>query len=118
LKAGGLIVKHETERDALQSLRARRVYAVICTPKLSKKEIAEAVISGQVFAYKSTRHIIPARPLHLNTPLSLLRNEKRPLAEVNKELKRMLQKRHIKRVPSGSILDGRRYEEELYIFEE
>jgi len=118
LKASGLRVKYETELDALRNLRERRVDAVLCPPRLSKKEIVEAAVSGQVFAYKATRHIIPARPMRLNVPLNLLRDEKRPLTEVNGELQRMLQKRHVKRVPSGSLLDGRRYEEELYIFEE
>jgi len=118
LKADGLTVKHETESDALRNLQAERVDAVICTPKLTKKEIIEVAVSGQVFASKTTRHVVPARPMHLNVPLNLLRNDKKPLVEVNEELKRMLQQRRLKRLPSGSVLDGRRYEEELYVFEE
>jgi len=118
MKAGGLRVKHETERDALQSLKENRVDAVLCTPKLTKQEIVKAAVSGQVFTSKATRHIIPARPLNINVPLSLLRDDKNSLAKVNEELNRMLQKRRLRRVPSGSLLEGRRYEEELYIFEE
>jgi len=114
----GLRVKYETERDALENLKEGRVDAVLCTPRLSKKDIVEAAISGQVFASKATRHIIPARLMSLNVPLNLLRDEKRPLSEANEELNRMLQERHLKRVPPGSMLDGRRYEEELYVFED
>jgi len=69
-----------------------------------------------VFSYKATRHIIPARPLYVNAPLSLLKNDNRPLSEVNDELRLMLQKRHLTHVPAGSLLNGRRYEEDLYIF--
>jgi len=118
MRTSGLGIKYETERDAVENLRMRRVDAVLCTPRLNKKDIVEAAVSGQVFAYKATRHIIPARLMSLNVPLNLLRDEKRPLSEVNIKLNRMLQKRHLRRVPPGSVLDGRRYEEELYIFEE
>jgi hypothetical protein len=30
----------------------------------------------------------------------------------------MLKRRRLKRIPPSSIFDGRRYEEELYVFEE
>lgn len=118
LKAGGLRIRYETERDALENLRKRRVDAVLCTPRLSKQEIIKSALSGQVFASKATRHIIPARVMNLNVPLNLLKDEKRSLSEVNEELSHMLQERHLKRVLPGSLLDDRRYEEELYIFEE
>jgi len=118
LRASGLTVKYETEEDAFQNLRAGRVDAVICTPSLSKQEIVKAAVSGQVFASKATRHVISARPMRLNVPLNFLRDKKRSLTEVNEELKHMFKKRRLKRVPPGGLLDGRRYEEELYIFEE
>jgi len=118
LKSSGFVVKYETERDALKSLREGRVNVVLCTPRLCKQDIIEAAVAGEVFASKATRHVIPARLMGVNVPLSLLRREKRPLSEVNDELNRMLQRRRLKRIPSGSLLDGRRYEEGLYIFEE
>jgi len=117
MKVSRLRVKYETELDALKNLREGRVDAVLYTPRLSKKEIVAAAISGQSFASKATRHVIPARPMRLNVPLNLLRDEKKPLSEANEELKRMLQKRHLKKALPGSMIDGRRYEEELYIFE-
>jgi len=40
------------------------------------------------------------------------------LDEVNKMLKNMLRKRHLKKVSAGNLLEGRRYEEDIYIFEE
>jgi len=118
MKRSGLRIKYETESDALENLRKGRVNAVLCTPRLGKKEIVEAAISGQVLASKATRHIIPARLMNLNVPLNFLRDDKRLLSEVNEKLNHMLQKKHLKRLPPGRLLDGRRYEEELYIFEE
>ncbi len=117
LKAKGFILRYETESDALGSLKERRVGAVLCTPRLGKKDIVRAAMSGRVFAYKATRHVIPARPLSVNVPLSLLQGDDESLSDVNGDLKRLLQKRRLRRLPPGSIVDGRRYEEELYVFE-
>jgi len=118
LKASTLKVDFETEPDALRKLQEHDVDAVLLTPRLTKDAIIETALSGKVFSYKATRHIIPARPLYVNVPLSLLKNNHRPLPEINKELRIMLQKRHLTHIPAGSLLDGRRYEEDLYIFKE
>lgn len=111
-------VWYETELDALKKLREHKVDVVLLTPKLSKSSIINTALSGRVFSHKATRHVIPARPLYLNVPLSLLRSSEKTLDEVNSELKRLLQKRRLKHVAAGSILNGRRYEEDLYLFEE
>lgn len=118
LKTVGFKVNYETESDALHKLQQHEVDAVLCTPKLTKSAIVKTAHSGGLFAYKATRHVVPARPLNLNVPLSLLKDNNRPLSEVNDELKVMLQKKRLTRLLSGSILNGRRYEEELYVFEE
>jgi hypothetical protein len=47
-----------------------------------------------------------------------LKDEERTIAEANEELKRLLQRRRLSKLPPGTVLEGRRYEEELYIFEE
>lgn len=118
IRAKGLRVRYETEQDALLDLQDRTVEAVLCMPTLNKKEIIKAALSGQVFASKATRHVIPARIMNLNVPLALLKDVKKPLSEVNAELSLMLQKRRLTRIPPGSLFEGRRYEEELYVFEE
>ncbi len=116
LQYAGLRIKYETEKDALKSLRKGNADAVICTPKLTKQKIVKAAMSDFVLAPKTTRHIIPARPMRLNVPLSLLKNKK-SLAEINALMRNMLQSKRLRTLPLGSVLDGRRYEEQLHIFE-
>jgi len=118
LKTSGFEVAYETELDALSKLRRQDVDAVLLTPKLTKSAIISTALSGSVFSYKATRHVIPARPLDLDVPLSLLKDDKKSLEAVNEEMRRMLQKRRLRRVAAGSVLKGRRYEEDLYLFEE
>jgi len=117
LKTIGLEIRYETESDAQQRLNQHQADAVLYTPRLTKQAIIETARSGKIFAYKATRHIIPARPLHLCVPLSLLK-ESRPLTEVNETLKNILKGRRMEHVPPGSVFEGRRYEEDLYVFEE
>lgn len=116
LKSSSLEIGHETEADALRKLEEQKVDVVMLTPKLTKDSVKSTALSGKVFAFKSTRHVIPARPMYLNIPLSLLRSNEKSLDELNTELKRTLDQRRLTHMPAGSILDGRRYEEELYLF--
>ena len=117
LRVRGLTIKYETERDALRNLREGNVDAVICTPKLTKQKIVNAALLGTVLSPKTTRHVIPSRPMRINVPISLLKDDKKPLSEVNVELRNMLLKKHLRTLPPGTVLDGRRYEEELHVFE-
>ena len=118
LKAAGLTVRYETESDALDGLEKGWVDAVICTPKISKEEIIQYALKNQALAWKATRHVIPARPLNVNVPLALLTRDEKSLAQLNKELKHLLTGRQLTRLPPGSVVSGRRYDEELYVFEE
>lgn len=118
LRTSRLKIRYQTERDALHSLQAGSVEAVICTPKLTKKKIIDLALSGAILAAKTTRHVIPVRPMRLNVPISLLKKDKKSLSEANRELRNMLQNKRLRTLPPGTVLDGRRYEEELYIFEE
>lgn len=116
LKSNSVKVEHETENDAFLKLKEGIVEAVLLTPRLSKKIIVETALSGQVFAYKATRHVIPARPLRINVPLTLLKDERKTLEQVNEEFMQNLKGKTLKRMPAGSIIEGRRYEEDVYIF--
>ena len=75
----------------------------------------EIATAGHVFAHKTTRHMIPARPLNVHVPLEWLK-EKIPLAKVNRMLERALKEKKTERLPPGSVWKGRRYEEETIVF--
>lgn len=116
LRASYFEVLYETEGVALRMLQRGVVDAVLLTPRLCKDYIISTTLSGEVFSYKATRHVVPARPLHVDVPLGLLRGD-RGLEEVNDELRRMLEGRRLRFVSGGNVFEGRTYEEDVYVFE-
>ena len=116
LGSKGFRIGYETERDAEEKLGDGEVDAVILPPKVDKREVVETAVRGEVFIHKATRHIISARPMGVDAPLSLLRVEKLGLGEAREQFSRMLRGRSLRRIPPSSLWKGRRYEEELYIF--
>lgn len=104
---------YSTEKDAIQSLNST-TRPVLIVPSLTKEEVVESALKKQLFTQKTTRHVVPARPLFTNVPISWLKNSN--LEEANQQLDSHLNsKRIIKRDP-GAIIDGRRYEERAYLF--
>ena len=88
---------------------------IIWTPQISKEMVVEAAKQEKVFAPKSTRHLVPARPLNVNIPTHWLR-EKTSLEEINKRFCEFLERKEIKRLSPGQVINGRFYEEELFVF--
>lgn len=111
----GFKVEYHTERDGVEMALKGNAVAVIIPPGITKNEVREVALKGMVFIHKATRHVIPARPLNINVPLSWLTGEL-PIDQVKKMLVEHLSKKTIKILPPGTVLD-RRYEEELYVFE-
>ena len=116
LSGNGLGINYETEVDAEEKVNSGGASAVLMTPRVKKDEVVEAALSGRVFAHKTTRHIMAARPMEVNVPLEWLSGE-RPLDEVNRNMVEQLSKRGVKILPPGSIFEGRRYDDELWVFE-
>jgi hypothetical protein len=88
---------------------------IIWTPQINKEMVVEAAKQKKVFAPKSTRHLIPARPLNVNVPTHWLR-ENISLEEINNRFCQFLEEKEIKRLSPGQVIDGRFYEEELFVF--
>lgn len=112
LKTAGYNVGYETDEDALEKLNSSEISGAVAVPAISKQEIIETALSGEVFPPKSTKHLIPARPLFVNAPIEW--HELEP-EEANKLLSNHLLKKKVKHLPPGEVFD-RCYEEELYIF--
>jgi len=108
----GYKIGYETESDALNKVKSGKALAAIITPQITKRDVVAAALSGEVFVHKSTRHVIPARPLFVNVPIEWLNMD---LEEANKLLLEYLSKKKLRRLPAGQTLD-RRYKEELYVF--
>lgn len=88
---------------------------VISTPIFTKNDIRQFGLTGRLLPHKVTRHVIPSRPLGIDVPLELLMDSV-SREEADRRLGELLAKRHVDRKPPGSVVDGRRYEEELLIF--
>lgn len=99
--------------DFCQMLTNQNV--VLWTPKLSKETVVSAAKENKVFAPKTTRHVLPARPLNVNIPGYWLK-EKVSLEEINQRFEQHLRAKQVKRFAPGQVIDGRYYEEELYVF--
>jgi hypothetical protein len=113
LRKEGFKLRYECEKDAQRLVGSSA--AVLMVPRVTKREVIEITSAGRVFAHKTTRHIIPARPLNLQVPLDWLRGNV-PLREVNRMLRDSLKTRKVERLPPGSVHENRCYEEEVLIF--
>jgi len=88
---------------------------ILWTPQITKEMVVEAAKQERLFAPKSTRHLIPARPLHINIPISWLREEA-PLEVINQRFLEHLKAKDMRRLGPGQVVNGRYYEEELFVF--
>jgi len=88
---------------------------IIWTPQIGKKMIVAAARGGRVFAPKTTRHLIPARPLNINIPSHWLKEDV-SLDDINKRFANYLTAKRIRKFGPGQVIDGRYYGETLFVF--
>ncbi len=105
---------YSTDNDALTRVASGEYAVSLMTPTVLKKEVLEFALKGMVFNQKTTRHIIPARPMFVSVPTDWLKGDLSP-EEANSCLRRHLASKRVENQPPGQILD-RRYDEELYVF--
>jgi hypothetical protein len=112
----GHAVTYSPEDTALQKMQSNELNLIISVPIFSKHQIREFGLTGHLLPHKITRHVIPSRPLRIDVPLKMLTDPSISREEADRKLGELLAKRHVERRPPGSIVNGRRYEEELLIF--
>lgn len=112
LREDGIEPRYEPEKGILDKVGEDEVALLL--PPASKDEVIDVSLSDSVFSHKTTRHVIPARPMRINVPLDLL---KKDIDTVEKEMTEKLEKSEVEHLPPGSRFEGREYEEELVIFE-
>jgi hypothetical protein len=88
---------------------------VMSTIKIEKKEVIETVKKGKLFPPKSTRHLVPSRPLGGGVPIDWLQGS--DFLEAQSRYQEFIQSRKVKRLPEGSRVGSRRYLEEVFLFE-
>jgi len=112
----GYEVNYETESDALKELGEGMAQLVLGPPRVTKQDVRRVGLKGDPFPHKATRHIIPARPLGIDVPIEILRNQRIGLLQVNRQLIDVLKKRRLERLSPGSLIENRRYEEQVFVF--
>ncbi|MGQ9760044.1 MAG: hypothetical protein ACUVQ5_05710 [Candidatus Methanomethylicaceae archaeon] len=113
-KSRGYDVTYATERDAIDMLSSGDARAVVAPPPITKDEVISIIKDQKLFPKKSTRHILPYRPMGINVPLSWFKGE---IEAASKKLEELLSRGIFTRMVGGIVIGGRRYEEEVYIFE-
>jgi L-serine kinase (ADP) len=88
---------------------------ILWTPQITKEMVVEAAKQERLFAPKTTRHLIPARPLHINVPTAWLREDV-SLEVINQRFMEHLRAKELRRLGPGQVINGRYYEEELFVF--
>ena len=99
--------------DACEKIQPDDV--IIWTPQIGKKVIVAAARGGKVFAPKTTRHLIPARPLNINFSSHWLKEDV-SLDDINKRFAKHLAAKRIRKFGPGQVIDGRFYGETLFVF--
>ena len=115
-KSLGYGVSYEAERDALKELEEGTAQVILGPPRVTKQDVRRVGLKGDLFPHKATRHIIPARPLGLDVPIEILRNQRIALPQANRQLMEALKKRRLERLDPGSLIENRRYEEQVFVF--
>lgn len=82
--------------------------SLILRPQFTKQEVIERTLNKKLFPPKSTRHLIPERPLRVDLDLSLLR------ANIDLEIKNRVLKDHLKWCYENNRV--RYYPESVHIF--
>jgi len=88
---------------------------VMSTIKIQKEEVVGTVMKGKLFPPKSTRHLVPSRPLGGGVPVDWLRGS--DFSEAHSRYQEYIQSRKVRRLPEGSRVGSRRYLEEVFLFE-
>jgi hypothetical protein len=112
----GYHVDYLPENVALENLKLGRINFVITVPVFTKRQIREFGTRGLLLPHKTTRHVMPSRPLGIDIPLDMLRKPHISQVQADVELRNLLSTRRVETKPPGSVVDGRRYEEELLVF--
>jgi L-serine kinase (ADP) len=113
MKVDYIPCRYLQEKSFCDCLKGEEV--VLWTPQITKEMVVHAAVKKQLFAPKSTRHLIPARPIHVNVPALWLKEDV-SLEDLKRRFVQFLQHKEMQHLPPGQVVKGRYYEEELFVF--
>jgi hypothetical protein len=103
------------ESESVEQVKSGKASAAILLPQVRKDEVLKTSLSGNTFTHKTTRHILPSRPMNVGVTIEWLRGPQ-SLDEMNRLLGEKLSKRKVEKLPYGSVYEGQKYDEELLVF--
>jgi L-serine kinase (ADP) len=81
---------------------------------LEKEEIMFLASSHKLLPFKTTRHVLPVRPMGVNYPLDLLKQDNIEICD--SRLQEIISRSEVDLVRANSLYEGRKYSEALAIF--
>ena len=85
--------------------------SVLVTPRIQKSHVILAAKSGALLPPKSSLHVFPVRPMGVDYPIEFLKSGR-------DELDQRLARRPLKTIEPPVVIGGRRYREEILVFEQ
>lgn len=116
LEDWGYRIRHCTESEAREQLTSGSYIATMYLPKVEKNQVLKVAKEKRVLTPKATRHMLPARPVAVNVPISLLQDREITIKEANRRLADKLRDKKLSRFDPGVEWMGRTYDEVLYVF--
>lgn len=101
------------DEDYLDSLSSSDL--IVITPRINKEDVIRDVLAGKIYAPKSTRHVIPTRPLNIEVPIEWFQN-KLPYENLKERFEKLMANKIARHFGPGQVLDGRYYEEDILVF--
>jgi L-serine kinase (ADP) len=101
----------ESEKLDLYSSAA---VATLYPAKLTKRDVLESARNRRLLPYKTTRHVVPLRPMGIYFPIDLLRNGS--ISDCKKELERIVKFSKVIVERKNIWYEGRRYSERIAVF--
>ena len=117
-KGKGFAIDHISEAQVEEGLASGTLEAALVPPRVGKEQVVSYALEGRLFPPKSTRHVLPARPIDVDIPLEDLMDQGISLAEAVDKLVGVLSGLEVEERPPGATYHGRVYSEALIRFKE
>ena len=106
-------VQSHSEGERISLLSSESVF-VLYPHRIEKKQILSMALKAKLLPFKTTRHIVPTRPMGVYFPLNLLMHSN--LDKCNQALEEIIARSRIDLLDRDAWYEGKRYAETLAVF--